>query len=65
VEALSRQMQDAWIAFAHAGEPGRPGGVAWPAYTAEERATFVFARESGVACAPRDEVRRFWEGLSG
>lgn len=52
---LARIVQDAWIAFARSGDPG------WPAYTAQDRATRILGRESGLAHDPMGAERRFWE----
>ena len=53
-EALSRQMMDAWLAFARSGDPG------WAPYEAKDRLTMVLGSESGVQRAPLDEERAVW-----
>jgi para-nitrobenzyl esterase len=54
-EALSAQMQAAWISFARSGDPAHEGIGAWPAWDPQRRATMVFDRSSGAVDAPRDE----------
>ena len=43
--ALSEKVMDAWIAFARTGNPHHARLPAWPAYSADERATMVFDNE--------------------
>ena len=43
--ALSEKVMDAWIAFARSGNPHHARLPAWPAYSADERATMVFDNE--------------------
>ncbi|HEX7948438.1 MAG TPA: carboxylesterase family protein, partial [Phenylobacterium sp.] len=55
-QVVADQMSDAWLAFAHTGDPG------WPAYDATRRATMMFNVESGVADDPLPEVRAILNG---
>ena len=57
-EIVARQMSDAWLAFARAGNPNAASLPNWPAYTAERRATMLFDVESRVADDPNAEVRK-------
>jgi para-nitrobenzyl esterase len=57
-QKLADQMSSAWIAFARTGNPNNPAIPAWPAYTAERRATMEFDVESKVVDDPASEVRR-------
>jgi para-nitrobenzyl esterase len=59
--ALSRRMQDAWLAFARSGEPGHAELEAWPRYDAKQRATMVFGEECRVELAPFETERAFWD----
>jgi para-nitrobenzyl esterase len=54
VEVLSRQMQDAWLAFARGGDPAHPGIGAWPRWDSQERTTMIFGARTGAASAPRN-----------
>ncbi|MCK9487753.1 MAG: carboxylesterase family protein [Dehalococcoidia bacterium] len=56
-EALSRQMMDAWIAFARGGNPSHEGIGDWPAYDETARPTMVFDRETRVESDPFAEER--------
>jgi para-nitrobenzyl esterase len=59
VEPLSRQISDAWVAFARSGNPNHAGLPRWPAYTLAERATMVFdLPNSAVVNDPDSEMRR-------
>jgi para-nitrobenzyl esterase len=55
VELLSRQMQDAWLAFARTGSPSHDGIGEWPRWDPAVRGTMVFGAQTGVVNAPRDE----------
>lgn len=61
--AISRAMQDAWIAFARTGDPNHPGLPLWRRYEPESRATMRFGDEFGTVEDPLGEERRLWEGL--
>jgi len=61
-EALSWNMQDAWLAFAHSGNPGCERLGEWPAYD-DNRVTMLFDKECHVENAPYDEERRAWDSV--
>jgi para-nitrobenzyl esterase len=54
---LERQMSEAWLAFAHTGDPNHDGLPAWPPYDAENRATMVFDVTPRVVNDPKGDVR--------
>jgi para-nitrobenzyl esterase len=54
-EALSAEMQAAWLAFARTGDPSNHRSGAWPRWEPDERATMVFGAATSVERAPRDE----------
>jgi para-nitrobenzyl esterase len=54
VETLSRDMQDAWLAFARTGDPSHGGIGSWRPWSADRRATLVFGRGTGLVERPRD-----------
>ena len=60
-EALAARIQDAWIAFARAGDPSHGGIGVWPAYDAAARATMILDRECRVESAPREPERAVWD----
>jgi carboxylesterase type B len=60
VRRLSGQMMDAWIAFARTGHPATAALPAWPAYTADRRATMVFDEAVQVVDAPLEAERAVW-----
>ncbi|MFQ5513712.1 MAG: carboxylesterase/lipase family protein [Myxococcota bacterium] len=55
--ALARQVQDAWIAFAHTGHPNHAKLPPWPPYAAPRRATMILAEKPRLAEDPWGEVR--------
>ncbi len=54
VEALSAQMQRAWLAFATGGSPGHEDIGTWHPWDTRRRATMVFGPRTALADAPRD-----------
>lgn len=63
VERLSEKVMDAWIAFAHTGNPNHDGLPEWPSYDVEKRATMFLGKECEVVNAAFDKEREAWEGL--
>jgi para-nitrobenzyl esterase len=59
VEALSREMMQAWSGFSRSGSPGDD----WPLFDTDRRATRVFDTPSKVEHAPFDEERAAWDGI--
>lgn len=62
-EALSEDMQAAWLAFARTGDPASERLGEWPAWDSERRPTMVFDRVSQVRDAPRNEELEMLEAL--
>lgn len=56
--ALSRNMGEAWAAFAREGKPGHRGLPEWPAWTAEKRATMIFDSPCSIRNNPEGEGLR-------
>jgi len=63
-DALSRNMQDAWVAFARTGDPSCDNLGRWPAY-GERRETMILGSKSALAEAPWEEERRAWDAVPG
>jgi len=61
---LSEQIQDAWIAFARAGNPNAPGLPRWPRYDPHSRATMEFGEVTHVVDDPLRERRRVFNDLA-
>jgi para-nitrobenzyl esterase len=59
-DALSRNMQDAWLAFARTADPGCPGLGNWPVY-GDRRETMILEEKCGVEEAPLEEERLIWD----
>jgi para-nitrobenzyl esterase len=62
---LSRQLQEAWIAFARSGDPAHPGLPEWPPYSAEGGQTLVFAPQVRVKGPLFCRARSFWSQCEG
>jgi para-nitrobenzyl esterase len=60
---LAERVQDAWLAFAHHGEPGHPGLPQWPVYDGGRRATMLLGDSCAVAEAPHEAERSFWDQI--
>jgi len=57
-DALSAAMMDAWLAFAHGGEP-------WARYDAATRSTMIFGDgDPHVVDAPDDARRKAWDAIA-
>ncbi|MEX3645047.1 carboxylesterase/lipase family protein [Mycolicibacterium porcinum] len=54
--ALSHELQQTWVRFITAGQPG------WPRYSTDQRATRVLATPSTTAPYPEEKSRRIWHG---
>jgi para-nitrobenzyl esterase len=59
-KALAVKTSEAWIAFAHHGNPNHPGLPQWPAYTPTKRETMVFDDVCKVVADPNGEERQAW-----
>lgn len=57
---LSRNMQDAWIAFAQSGNPNHEGIPDWPTYDSDRRFTMLFDVPAEVVEDPYGEERSVW-----
>ncbi|MFW9867096.1 MAG: carboxylesterase/lipase family protein [Candidatus Thorarchaeota archaeon] len=60
-EKLSKNIMDAWVAFARTGDPNHEGLPEWPRYDIEKRATMILGTEPKVEYAPGDIFRKVWE----
>ena len=63
-EALAVAMQDAWIAFARAGDPNTPGAVVWPRYDTDRRPTLELGTSIRVVDDPSMDARDLWYRVS-
>ena len=60
IDTLSRNVQDAWLAFARTGDPSCQGLGKWPVY-GERRETMLLGEQCKVQEAPFEEERRIWD----
>lgn len=61
-DALSRSIQDAWLAFARNGDPSCETIGKWPAY-GNRRTTMMIGDGCHTREAPYDEERRIWDSV--
>jgi para-nitrobenzyl esterase len=61
VDALSRNMQAAWLQFARRGNPSHEGIGEWRSWDGRERATMLFGPRTGLVDAPRNPELRVLE----
>ena len=60
---LSEKIMDAWIAFAHSGNPNHESIPEWPPYDTKHRSTMFIGKEFKVEEKPLEKERVAWEGL--
>ena len=58
---LAESMHDAWIAFAHRGDPNHAGIAQWPAFETSRRATMELGDRIGALDDPHGSERRLWD----
>lgn len=63
-DALAMRIQDAWLAFAHTGDPSCDSIGQWPTY-GEDRETMILDKSCEVVKAPFDDERQVWEDTPG
>ena len=57
---LSRSMQDAWLRFAHEGDPSHDGIGVWEVYERSRRSTMIFDVPTRLDEDPLSEERLAW-----
>ncbi|MHA1992805.1 MAG: carboxylesterase/lipase family protein [Candidatus Hodarchaeales archaeon] len=62
-ELLSQKVMDAWIAFAHTGNPNHDGIPEWQSYDTEKRTTMLLGKDCKTVNAFQDKEREAWDGL--
>ncbi|MBD3193588.1 MAG: carboxylesterase family protein [Candidatus Lokiarchaeota archaeon] len=62
-QEISQKVMDAWIGFAHTGNPNNERLPQWPRYDKKERATMMLGNECEIINAPFDIERKAWKGL--
>ncbi|WP_462410754.1 carboxylesterase/lipase family protein [Neobacillus sp. Marseille-QA0830] len=63
-QIVAKQMHQAWINFAHSGNPNTEALPEWPTYETNNRSTMIFNLESKVVDDPNQEDRIKWEQIS-
>ncbi len=61
--ALGAKVADAWIRFAHKGDPNHPGLPHWPAFNAEQTQTMIFDDRCQMKNDPDGPERRLMDSL--
>jgi para-nitrobenzyl esterase len=59
-DAVSRNIQDAWLSFARKGDPSCESVGDWPSY-GNRRLTMMLSNQCHVEESPYDEERRVWD----
>jgi para-nitrobenzyl esterase len=59
-DKLAKCMQDAWLAFAHTGDPSCESIGKWPVY-GSKRMTMILDKKCHVEMAPYEEERQAWD----
>jgi para-nitrobenzyl esterase len=62
-DKLARCIQDAWLAFAHTGDPSCESIGKWPVY-GSKRMTMILDKDCHVEAAPYEEERQAWDKSS-
>ena len=60
---LASAMSEAWIAYAHTGNPSHPGIPKWEPYTLNKRNTMLFNVQSRLEIDPAREELDAWEDM--
>ncbi|MBY8991945.1 MAG: carboxylesterase/lipase family protein [Candidatus Lokiarchaeota archaeon] len=63
INNLSEKVMDAWIAFAHTGNPNHKNLPEWSPYDTKTRTTMMLGEEIKVSNKVFDKEREAWEGL--
>ena len=58
---LAAATMDAWLAFAHTGNPATDALSSWSRYDTERRSTAIFGLPVSVENAPLEELRALWD----
>jgi para-nitrobenzyl esterase len=61
--AMGRTISEAFVRFAHYGNPNHPGLPQWDSYTPAHRATMIFDVKSRVEVDPNSELRQLYAKL--
>ena len=61
---LAEATMDAWLAFAHTGNPATDALSTWSPYGKEKRSTAIFGLPVSVEDAPLEELRALWDDPS-
>jgi para-nitrobenzyl esterase len=59
-DKLAKCIQDAWLAFAHTGDPSCESIGKWPVY-GKKRMTMILDKNCHVEAAPYEEERQAWD----
>ncbi len=63
-DRLSRNIQEAWAAFARKGDPSSAGVGSWPRY-GDRRTTMILDKECRLSEGPYEDERRAWDMVPG
>lgn len=63
-DPIAKQMHQAWIAFAHTGNPNHGDQPEWPAYDIDNRATMAFGVNTHLEFDPYGPERKVWADVA-
>jgi len=64
LNAISYKVMDAWIAFAHSGNPNHEDIPQWPSYNVEKRSTMLIDKKFKVIEKFLDQERAVWDDIN-
>ncbi|MFX1469756.1 MAG: carboxylesterase/lipase family protein [Promethearchaeota archaeon] len=60
---LCENMMDAWLSFAHSGDPNHDKIPNWPPYNTKSRTTLLFGEKLKTADGLFEKERKTWDGI--
>jgi para-nitrobenzyl esterase len=59
--AMQERVSEAWVRFAHDGDPNHSGLPKWPAYSTDDRPTMIFDEPCRLQNDPEPDIRAAYE----
>jgi para-nitrobenzyl esterase len=58
---MQEKISEAWVRFAHDGDPNHSGLPKWPSYSTDDRPTMIFEESCRLELDPEPEIRAAYE----